>query len=106
MKKKNIAKETTRRRQSELLCKLATGSVAGLFLFFAVHKLPPTYPQYNVDNYNKVKMEMQQKEAAKEKERQEEEHFHKMLEKAERKYQEEQRQKAILSMRELPSNVR
>lgn len=106
MKKKNIAKETTRRRQSELLCRIATGSVAGLFLFFAIHKLSPTYPQRNVDNYKAVKMEMQQKEAAKEKERQEEEHFHKMLEKAERKYQEEQRQKAILAMRELPSNVR
>ena len=77
-----------------------------MFLFFAIYKLSPTYPQRNVDNYKAVKMGMQQKEAAKEKERQEEEHFHKMLEKAERKYQEEQRQKAILAMRELPSNVR
>lgn len=106
MKKKNIAKETTRRRQSELLCRIATGSVAGLFLFFAIHKLSPTYPQRNVDNSKGVKMEMKQKDETREEERQQEEHFHKMLEKAEREYQEEQRQKAILAMRELPSNVR
>lgn len=106
MKKKNIAKETTRRRQSELLCRIVTGSVAGLFLFFAIHKLSPTYPQHNVDKYKGVKMEMQQKDEARKEERQQEEHFHKMLEKAEREYQEEQRQKAILAMRELPSNVR
>lgn len=106
MKKENIAKETTRRRQSELLCRIVTGSVAGLFLFFAIHKLSPTYPQHNVDNSKGVKMEMKQKDETREEERQQEEHFHKMIEKAERKYQEEQRQKAILAMRELPSNVR
>ena len=77
-----------------------------MFLFFAIHKLSPTYPQRNVDNYKAVKMEMKQKDETREEERQQEEHFHKMLEKAERKYQEEQRQKAILAMRELPSNVR